>query len=367
MTEDEEVAWINSLGFSCTVADLRASYAKFTVTTVDANQSVLWDTESDELRNYYRLYKRTGYAPFLQQARIYRDYMVNTYSHWELGGSNVVEQSHVYLMGLVDWYVDHKDAETLAAIDRLIDFVLQKVQSTTFTETRVTARCMMGLAYYLEKIGVRANEVVPKLSAFIATVRVAQLPSGFVPFRFYVGSVTVNDLPTTSDLRLLFPKNTAKGIVTSQNGYLLKGFKGCGMYQDCILFHGLRIAARALNDPTLEAAALANQDAWLELVGHSFNDPTKSLTCLIAPYYILTDGDPAEMDMFRHKTGSSLPLYMTQFAPFCPDAAMRKKLEQQALLRQYGQYAPVAASELGGKPRYFPWQTWEKGYFLTQK
>ena len=43
------------------------------------------------------------------------------------------------------------------------------------------------------------------------------------------------------------------------------------------------------------------------------------------------------------------------------------RLAQTALVRQYGQYAKVQPSELGGVPRYFPWQTWENAYFLTQR
>jgi hypothetical protein len=71
--------------------------------------------------------------------------------------------------------------------------------------------------------------------------------------------------------------------------------------------------------------------------------------------------------MFTYPAGGSDPLYVTQYACYCPDATLRKTLEQEALLRQYNQYTRIQPSELGGNPRYFPWQTWETGYFLTQK
>ncbi len=42
-------------------------------------------------------------------------------------------------------------------------------------------------------------------------------------------------------------------------------------------------------------------------------------------------------------------------------------MQQQSLLRQYGQYTKVLPSELGKQPRFWLWQTWEQGFFLTQK
>src|SRR5438105_912252 len=83
--------------FSVTLTQLRASYASFVVQSVDPNLSVN-STNSDDLRNFYRLYKRTSYAAFLTQAQNWRDFYVNSYSHYELGGSNRINTSHVYMI-----------------------------------------------------------------------------------------------------------------------------------------------------------------------------------------------------------------------------------------------------------------------------
>ncbi|MEZ0227329.1 MAG: hypothetical protein ACAI25_01795, partial [Planctomycetota bacterium] len=375
MTEEEEVAWINSLGFSCTVADLRASYAQFVPVAVDPAMSVLWNTETDSLRNYYRLYKRTGHPGFYEQAKRWRAFMVDTYSRWQNGGPSVVEPSHVYLMGLIDWYVDERDQATLDAIDRILDFIVQKV-ATSFSETRVTARCLQSLCYYLEKIGTRAAEVRPKIQDFLTGIARATKVNGFVCMKYYQGTnLSVTGLPAGQDLRTLFPVNARLGVVTGQNSFSLKGNYGCGVYQDVILMHALHLAARVLGDSTLASAARGIGQAWLPLVGRPFYD-TAGTQNLVVPYYIVAataesltnpaNGTP-DLSMFRYPNGGSTPLYVTQYSCYCPDAGVRRTLEQQALLRQHGEYSLIQASSFGVKPRYWPWKTSEAGYFLTQK
>jgi hypothetical protein len=365
MTEDEEVAWINSLGFNTTVPQLRASYAKFVLVPVNPATNVLWGTESDELRNYYRLAKRTGYAPFMQQAQSWHDFMVNTYSNWQAGGKNVVEPEHVYLMGLVDWYVDHEDQPTLDAINRIIDFVLQKVSANPFYETRVTARCLMGLCHYMEAIGTRAAEVDPKIQAFLDGLAGALNVKGLICFRFDVGTgFSVQGLPAGEDLRTLFPGNVTFGIVKGQNSYDVKGFYGAGLYQDCMLMHALNVAARVRSDPSLAAKAISIASAWLPFVGPPFYDKAGAYNPLV-PYYVLAQAP--ETSMFMCPDGGSTPLYVAQYAAFCPEAATRRMLQQEALLRPYGNYSKIQPTELGGQPAFYPWDTWEEGYFLTQK
>jgi hypothetical protein len=374
MSETDEVAWINSLGFNVTLTDLRNSYTKFVYQPVDpTTTNVLWGTESDNLRNYYRLYKRTGYAPFMQQAQSWWNFMVNTYSNWQAGGNNVIEPEHVYLMGLVDWYVDHQDQPTLDAINRIIDFIEQKIKGNPFTETRVTARCLMGLTYYMEKIGIRAADVMPKIQEFLAGLSGAKVVNGFTTMYFYQGDgMSVTGLPAGQDLRILFPQNAnyyAPGATTpmvyNTNSYTIKHFNGVGLYQDMMLTHALNVAARVLNQPALAQQSLTIDKAWLSYVGYPFYDPQGANYNLIVPYYLVPS--TPQTSMFLAPGGNSTPLYVTQYAAFCPDPAVRKTLQQQALLRQYAQYSKIQASELGKLPKYFPWQTWEQGYFLTQK
>lgn len=364
MTESEEVAWINSLGFAVTLTDLRASYTRFTYKPMDPSTSVMWGTESDELRNMYRLYKRTNYPPFYDQAKSYRDYMVSVYSQWQAGGGNTVDASHFYLMGLVDWYVDHKDPETLAAINRLIDFQLQKVAASPFVETRVHARAIMGLAYYMEKIGARATEVRPRLLALVAAVNAVPLTKGLMASKYYVGvGWSVVGQPAGTDLRVLFPGNAAMGIVTGATTFNVKDFQCVSGFQDAMLMHALALASRVLGDSSLSTKAVGFANAWRPFI----TPPVFTTSATHDPQvpYVLIPGAP-ETKMFNYPS-SSQPLYNTQFAAYTLDPALKKQLSRQALMRSYGQLTKVQDAEIGGKPRYYPWQTWESGYFLTQK
>jgi hypothetical protein len=367
MTESEEVAWMNSLGFKVTLAELQASYAKFVVQPVSATSTnVLWGTETDWLRNWYRLYKRTGHQSFLDQAREWHDFNVNTYSQWQNGGRNVVEPEHVYLMGLIDWYVDTKDPATLDAINRILDFIEQKIRANPFYETRVSARCIQCLAYYLEKIGTRRADVLPTLQNFITGVQTATQGAGLVCMKFWVGTnMTADGMPPGDDLTKLFPSDVTFGCVTGPDAIQIKGFEGAGVYQDCMLIHALSLAGRVLQQPALGSLAVQIASAWEPHTVFPFWDPKGSTTNLIVPYYLV----PAAPDtsVFHCYDGSSTPLYITQYAANCPNPTLRKTLAGQALLRQYGEYTKIAPAEFGGLPRYFLWQTWQAGYFLTQK
>ena len=98
-------------------------------------------------------------------------------------------------------------------------------------------------------------------------------------------------------------------------------------------------------------------------VGRPFWDTTGAFALAI-PQDLLPDAPEPGMFLYPRK---STPLYITQYAPYCTDAALRTSLLRQALLRQYDELTAIQPSELGGKPRYFPWQTWENGYYLLQK
>jgi hypothetical protein len=359
MTEDDEVAWINAHGFSVTKDDLHASYNTFTVSKVDPNMNVLWGTETDELRNYLALWRRTNYAPFLDQARAWRDWVVDPYSKWQSGGSNVVEKSHVYLKGIIDWATQFPDdADARAAAGRLLDFVL--TVDTTFVETRVSARCIEGLAAWIQKMPDRHDEATAKLQAFLAGIDAAPHVNGFVCMKFAVGEHMGHDgLAPGQDLRTMFPGDMAAGLIDSATTYMLKGHLGVGAYQDCMLIEALRLAAAALGDTSRANLASQIASAWVPYVRQPLGQ-----TDPIIPYYIVPDAPESELYIFRM---NGTPLYETQYAAVCPDPALRHRLETLVLLRQWGKLDPTSPSELGGKPRYWPWQTWEEGYFLLQR
>jgi hypothetical protein len=359
MTEDEEVAWINSLGFNVTVSDLRASYAQFQPTPIDPGTNVLWGTETDTLRNYFRLYQRTGYQGFLQQAKFWRDFFVNTYSVGT-GGRNNIEYSHIYMMGLVDWYVIHRDQATLDAINRIIDFI--KTVQKDFIETRAIARPLQCLCYYNEKIGFRKAECDAMIDQFLAGIDAAIKIKGFVTMKFMgaVPQLAVTGVPRGVDLRQLFPADAS--LFNGPNTYPIPRKQGCGLYQDCMLLHALRVTAVYRSDPSRADLATQIAAAYLPLIDVPDwgSASTMNLSC---PYYLLPEA--ANLRAFISYEPNS-PLYTTQYAAFCADPAKRRTLSQQALLRQYGMLSKIQPSEIGGKPALWPWETWQSGYFLLQ-
>lgn len=371
MTEDEEVAWIGSLGFQATVADLRASYASFVPrATKTATTSTMNDTETDDLRNYYRLWKRTSHPGFLAQAQIERDWQVAHYSQVASGLPSAANLSHFYLMGLVDWWVDHRDSSTLDAIHRLVDWVSAKIEPK-LVDTRSVARPLECLAHYREKIGQR--DVSASLTALVRAVREAPSFGGVVsmPKWYSAATVTVPDVPAGVDLRAKFPANAAHlnhagvSLVRGAATYNVTGFPGATSNQDAFLVHALGLAARVMKDPTLLSVRDGIARAYASLAAFPWTDPDGKASNMIVPYNF--DPSAPELAMFLHRSGDSTPLYVTQIAPCLLDPAKRLALSRQALLRQYGQHSKILPSELAGKPRWWPWQTWEAGFFLTQK
>ncbi len=371
MTEAQEVAWMNSLGFSTTVSALQSSYSKFTPTTIPSNYDIQHNSESDDLRNYYRLCKRTNNAGFCQQASNWRDFYVNTYSLLNGTNSNIGLE-HIYLMGLIEWYIDHPtESDTSAAISRIIDYIIANVAGP-FYETRVHARAILCLAYYLERIGTyRTSDVQTKLNALLTDLDNAPNVNGFLamPKIYDETCYSVDGMPGSFNLTSLFPNDFSQGIVCDSLHYKRGGgakgvFPAVASYQDMIMIHALLVAGRVLNRPALVTRAQTMQNAWLPMVGHSFWDTAQN-EALVMPYLMITNA--VEPGLYIQRNGSSTPLYTTQYSAYCPDVNMRKALQQQALLRQYGEYTKVSETEVTGvAPKYYLWQTWEQGYFLTQ-
>jgi hypothetical protein len=373
MTETEEVNWYNSLGFNVTLSELQASYAAF---APKQNKSTAtnaeWDTEADDLRDYYRLYKRTGYAGFLQQAQYEHDWQVNIYS--QIGNPSIPKSAtanitHFYMMGLVDWYVDNKDQATLDAINRLINYAIAN-PNTTF-ETRGIARPLQCLVYYREKIGL--VDVSAGITHLVNEIKSAPVYNGFISWpKYYVNdSGTFDHQPAGTDLRVLFPKNAnftdsaGKLLITGPTTFNFIGFPGVASFQDCMLMHALNVAGRALNDSSLTALSQRQAQAWMQCCGYPWPDPTGAKSNYVIGYNIVSNSP--DLSMWTDSAGSSTPLYVSQYAAFCPDSTRQHALQQQTCLRAYGEYTKILPSEFGGKPRYWLWQTWQQGYFLTQK
>jgi hypothetical protein len=369
MTEQEEVDWLNSLGFTTSVAQLRAAYSRFQVTTPNFATCTDQLSETDDLRNFYRLYKRTGHQPFLQQAQIWYNHAVGAYSDPSNTSCTHATKSHLYVMGLIDWWVDHQDATTLTAINRLIDFTLTIPDDNPFVETRVSARAIEALAYYLEKIGTRSAEVRPKLQRFLDGVANAPMRDGFSMMpKFFQwdcgGGGVIDDMPVNIDLRTQFASNYSRGIVCDARSFKMKGFAGVSFFQDQILMHALRIAGRVLNDPSLVTRAQTIGRAWLKYAKYPFYDANGATRNFVMPYVLIPDAPDTSMFLYWTK---STPLYVSQYAPFCPDANTRKTLAQDGLLRAYNEPGKIGDNERQGEPRFYPFQMLENAYFMTQK
>src|SRR5262249_7721543 len=130
------------------------------------------------------------------------------------------------------------------------------------------------LCYYMEKIGIRSTEVNPKIDSFLTGIAGATRVNGFLCMKYYVGTgLSVSGMPSGDDLRVLFPGNTAMGIVTGANSYNLQNFYAAASFQDCFMMHALRVAARVRNNPALADQALSIGQAWVPLTTTPFWDP----------------------------------------------------------------------------------------------
>src|SRR5581483_3030544 len=142
----------------------------------------------------------------------------------------------------------------------------------------------------------------------------------------------------------LFPSDAS--IFDGTNSYAIKGKQGCGLYQDCMLFHALRMASRTHGDTRWADLAAQIAAAWTPLIDHPVWDAAGA-TNLGAPYYLLPEA-PDLRAFIAYEADS--PLYITQFAPFVADPQKRADMERLALSRQYGNLQKILPSELQGKP-----------------
>jgi hypothetical protein len=389
MTEQQEVDWMNSLGFVTTVTSLHASYAHAPVYTSDPDPNVNHDTETDDLRNWYRLYKRTNppYAQFLTNAQHWRNFYVNTYSFPNGGGTDRIEPEHIYLMGLIDWYLDHpSESDTLAAINRIIDFILTTGDvNKPFFETRVTARPIQCLAYYIDKMSnnpnvYRLSDVRAELDKLLNYVDSAHYYNGFLVMpKIYDGfachklsdeGITGVNLTSLFPGNATFPSGSANELVCADSVSYRRGgwdqgiAPGVAGNQDPIMMHALRVAARVLGRSHYTDVSSTIGAAWArDLINYEFWDTSHANN--LATAYIAVVNAP-QISMYVVRAGSSTPLYVTQFAAYHPNKQIRQRMQIQALMRQYGEYTVVLDSDVTGKePKHYLSATWEQGYFLT--
>lgn len=372
MTEEEEILWYQSLGFSCTVKDLRESYNKFIPSPKKPTTNPMNETETDDLRNYFRLYVRTGYQGFLTQATMERDWQVQYYSRIGVKGTSI-DTSHVYLMGLTDWIIAHpEDGAAKDAANRILGFIKGQAP-VSYIETRIIARMLLCLCYWKEKMG--DTGVDPTIARLINAIHTAPVYNGWLSFpKYYQGQNAVfDDQPLGNDLRVTFPKNAlyksvdGTPLVVDATHYNLRPFPGVASFQDCFLMHALQVAARVQKDSSLGMFAVAQAKAWEQVCGFPWNDSVGSHTNEVIGYNVVSSCP--EPRMFQIRAAASTPLYVTQFSAFCVNPGIRFKLQRQAVLRGYGQYdkIDVAKEITGQKPKYWLWQSYEQGFFLTQK
>src|SRR5207248_7985687 len=122
-------------------------------------------------------------------------------------------------------------------------------------------------------------------------------------------------------------------------------------------------AGRVLHDNCLTTRAEQIAMAWLPYISKPFYDTTSSYPWMLP--YILLPAAP-QKDIFRYWKNSSMPLYSSEHAAFSPDVNKRRMLQQQALVKVYGDKTAVVESDLGGEPRYYPHQIMHNGFYLTQ-
>ena len=272
-------------------------------------------------------------------------------------------------MGIVDWVSDNPtDQAGIAAINRVLAYIKANVP-TYYYETRVSARMLQCLCHFKEKLG--WTNVDAEINTLLAGIQAAPVYNGFISFpKYCVGHGRDRRRPALGhEPRALFPKDAAftapsgTPLIASATTFNLEGFPGVASFQDVMLMHALLVAARVENDPSLAQLSLNQATAWLQVSGYPLWDPTGVSTNLLIGYNVVPDAP--DLTLFKCYDGSSTPLYCTQYAAYCPNPAIMKQLQQQAVLRR-SQPTPDPGLRLGGKPRYYLWETWEQGYFLTQ-
>jgi hypothetical protein len=290
--------------------------------------NVLWDTETDDARDLYVQWLRTGERGAFDEASAWAEFLRDRYTprppetaSVDTGEAAEVakklhrsrwEPSHTYGEGLLASYLLTGDREALDAAVDLASAAEKKLElgdGARIREVRVFARPFQLAVGLLE---VTAEERWRELALrFVATAFTSSTRDpalGCYAFKMSVGDFDLDPvLPKDMDLRARFPRNADHGIFKRGPRRLsIVGERACWPYQDRELAHALARAFEVTGDERAREALLGLADYYtVEGLVSCFHDPS---LLEITPYLTLPYVPEPEVARYRQ---SSCPLYTT--------------------------------------------------------
>jgi hypothetical protein len=371
---DERTAYA-ACGLVLAPGGLRAKVKAEDLDLGDVN--VKWDTETDDARDLFVAWLRTGERRFLDEACAWAEFLRDRYaprtdgftfaeSEHRPGGPTPpaakkldlsrLKESHVYGEGLVAHYLLTGDRASLeAAIDigELAQARFGRLEpEAPIVEMRVSARPFELVLALLEVTGDDAwRELATRFAANAFATSVRDRARGCYAFKLYVGDFNLDDvLPRGTNLVASFPGDAARGLFKRGPRTLsLKGERAAFPYQDRELAHALARTFEVTGDERARQALLGLADFYLdEGIVPVFYDKALEVTpYFVAPYL-------PEPEVARYPQASS-PLYSTNLGLIEAAAYLVSRdprfLEQAkrclriAALRGHGDLRPVSPDE----------------------
>lgn len=290
--------------------------------------NVLWDTETDDARDLYVQWLRTGERGAFDEACAWAEFLRDRYTPHlpDATGADAAEaaqvaktlrrsrceESHVYGEGLLASYLVTGDRASLGAAVDLASAVEKRLvlgEGARIREVRVFARPFQLATGLLEVTGEdRWRELVARFvaTAFTSTTRDPAL--GCYAIKMSVGDFDLDALlPKDMDLRARFPRDAERGLFRRGPHHLgIVGERACWPYQDRELAHALARALEVTGDERAREALLGLADYYTEQgIVSCFHDPS---LLEITPYFTLPYVPEPEVARFRQP---SCPLYTT--------------------------------------------------------
>jgi len=358
------------------VASPSASTPPFEVEEV----SVKWDTETDDARDAFALWLRTGDRAAFEEgcgwARFYRDRAVRRsdgaafdlldlrptedagdvakVAH-ELSGSRM-DASHVYGEGLVGCYLLTGDRASLDAARDLAAACERRYREvgaeTTIVELRDFARPLQLFAALYEVTHEdRYRDLCERFTSCAFSGPIRDRALGCYAFKMYDGEMNLDScLPKGFSLPERFPQDAKRGLFRLGPRTLdIRGERACWPFQDVELAHALARVLETTGDERARSALLGLAEYYLvEGLVPAFCDPKLEMT----PYFTVPYVPEPEVGRVPYP---SSPLYSTNLgliegAAYLATGDARyldlaKRCLRVAALRGHGDLRPIEAAE----------------------
>jgi hypothetical protein len=357
--------------------------------------SVKWDTETDDARDAFALWLRTGDRAAFEEgcgwARFYRDRAVRRadgaafdlldlrptedkgevakLAH-ELSG-NRMDASHVYGEGLVGCYLLTGDRASLEAARDLAASCERRFKDvgpdTTIVELRDFARPLQLFAALYEATHEdHYREICERFTSCAFSGPVRDRALGCYAFKMYDGEMDFDScLPKGFSLPERFPKDAKRGLFRQGPRKIdIRGERACWPFQDVELAHALARVLETTGDERARSALVGLAEYYLvEGLVPAFHDAKLEMT----PYFTVPYVPEPEVGRVAYP---SSPLYSTNLGliegaaylvtgdPRFLDLA--KRCLRVAALRGHGELRPIDPEER--RVRMPTAEQWTRGF-----